>query len=54
MLTQGKLTKTQFGSFSELAAEINKADAKRAAGLTKTRAARAANRAKRDGKAVSR
>jgi len=54
VLTQGKMEKTQFGSFAELAAEINKADARRAAGLKQTRAARAANRAKRDAKGGAR
>lgn len=59
MLTDGKIEQRTFSStsgnpFKALAAEINRADARRAEGLNKTRAARAANRAKRDGKVVSR
>lgn len=53
MLTNGKMKVTKFSSFHALAAEVNAADARRADGLAKTRAARNANakrRAQRDGK----
>lgn len=47
MLTNGKITKTEFSSFQELAAEIRRADIRKAEGLRKTRAARQANKARR-------
>jgi hypothetical protein len=58
MLTNGKIAITKFSSqdgnpFKALANEVNRADAARADGLARTRAARNANakrRAKRDGK----
>lgn len=59
MLTQGKVEKTTITTddappggnvFHALAGVINRADADRAAGLKQTRAARAANRARRDAK----